>query len=199
MLVYEKKKQQIQNDNMRRNNPGFVPSTPLPTGGKPGGSTGNLLKGMAGTPIKPTQQVPEHEKTSFFKQKKALRKENPVFDEGMNMIEQVASQLGEQVKRGHMPKAIAEKKLRQALDDFAKEQRGMNMAKERHDKMAQEQNAKNKEEINAQGKELAGQVQMARSGDKEAQRQLRDIKFDWTKPKADAVVQGFSGQQEETM
>ncbi len=198
MLVYEKKKQQIQNDNMRRINPGYVPPTPLPTGNSPKNQSGPL-SGLAGTPIKPVQKVPEHEKSSFFKQKKALRQSDPVFNDGMNMIEQVASQLGEQVKRGHMPKAIAEKKLRQALDDFAKEQRGMNMAKARQEKMQQEQNAKNKEAINTQGKELANQVTMAREGDKDAQRSLRDIKFDWTKPQAEAVVQGFSGETEEEM
>lgn len=196
MNVYEQRKQAIDVENKTRRNPTYqTPEMALPTNGMP---KSKQLTGLAGTPIQPKKEIPEHQKGSFFKQKMAHQKASPMFDKGTNMIEQVAAELGQAVQKGHMPRSLAEKKLKQAIDDFAKDSKGLQMAKMRKDSQDSERNQENKMELSRQGKSLRDSIVAAKNGDDAAQEHLRDIKFDWTKPKADATVKAFDEQQNQS-
>lgn len=191
MLLYDKKKQEIDTENKRRRNPSYQPpQMALPTGGKP---LNQQQPGMAGTPIQPKEEPKPWENSPFFKVKKAIGKENPDFNNGRDQIEQLASQLRSSVEKGEMPSKLAEKKLKMAIDDFANESKtahGQRMADEqaikRDGKIAGEQ-------VRERGSQLRNKVLQARDGDKKAQLELRNAKFDWTTPEADSVVDVYNG------
>ncbi len=192
MLLYDKRKQEIDTENKQRRNPMYrPPEMALPTGGRP---LNKQPAGLAGTPIQPKEEPKPWENSPFFKVKKALGKENPDFNAGRDQIEQIASQLRSKVEKGEMPSKLAEKKLRMAIDDFAKG------SKESFYKRQEEQNnfkKQGEEAIDTIGKEgavLRKNVLSARDGDKEAQTALRESKFDWVGKQADAVVNTYGGE-----
>ncbi len=192
MLLYDKRKQDIDTENKRRRNPMYQPpQMALPTGGKP------LTKqqpGMAGTPIQPKEEPKPWENSSFFKVKQSIGKQNPDFNQGRDAIEQIASQLRASVEKGEMPTKLAEKKLRMAIEDFARESKdSFNTRKEQEKATLGEANTA-KDQIGENGAKLRRKVIDAREGDKAAQMTLRKAKFDWIGNKADAVVDTYGGE-----
>lgn len=67
-------------------------------------------------PEKP--EGPAHEKTNLFKNWKSLEERDPTF-KSMNMqMTDLAAKLRDKVRRGVMPMALAEKRLKEAMSDF---------------------------------------------------------------------------------
>lgn len=192
MLLYDKRKQEIDVENKKRRNPMYQPpQMALPTGGRP---LNKQQPGMAGTPIQPKEEPKPWENSSFFKVKKSLGKQNPEFNKGRDAIEQIATQLRTQVEKGQMPRKLAEKKLQMAINDFANESKDAHNTRQSERQAMGEQAIDASKKIGSAGSSLKENILNARGGDKESQRNLRDAKFDWIGDQADAVVQTYGGE-----
>lgn len=186
MNVYEQQKQKILEKKVASVNPqaalrrgAFLPHN------KP------LMKSSQGpTPKAPEKQIPEWQQQVFYKQHNAHMNDDH-FREGHSQLTQLAAALGQKIKNKEIPRAIAEKQFKQAVDTFAGNAREYHKNLKAQGEQDLSKYHETMDKMHSGGQVLADHIVSAQNGDKAAQKELRDIKFDWTNQQAQNVVKQY--------